>query len=299
MKTYGSSGVAVGNSSTADNARTIRETMAVASAYRASKIVTPPSEPTNVAATDGSSPANVTVTWTASSGATSYSVWRGTNSNSYSAVSIANNLTSTSYINTSATPGVLYYYWVKASNSGGTSNFSNSDTGYRKLSVPINVSATDGTLITGVNITWNSVSGASYYRVYRAATSGGVKTALGNWQTALSYFDTSAVTGMTYYYFVMAAVDASGTRPSAYSAYAVGLRKPLSIGVLGMTTTTLNFAFNGKAGKTYTIQRTDNLSSPSWSMVTNLTPSTDGTVPASVTLPSNKDSGFYRVKTTE
>jgi hypothetical protein len=40
----------------------------------------------------------------------------------------------TSYADTSATPGVLYYYWAKASNSVGTSDFSAYNTGLRALS---------------------------------------------------------------------------------------------------------------------------------------------------------------------
>ena len=230
LKTFGTSGVVVGNSSTADNARTIRETMSVVSAYRDSVLdPSPPAAPTGVNATDGSSTANVGVSWSASSGATSYSVWRGTSSSSGSAASIASGLTSTSHNDTSATPGALYYYWVKASNSAGTSGFSSSNTGYRGLSVPGGVSATDGTSTTQVTVNWGAVTGASYYRVYRATTSGGTKTALGSWQTGLSYADTSASAGTTYYYFVVAAVDASGTRPSTYSSYNTGYRAVVAI----------------------------------------------------------------------
>ena len=229
LKTFGTSGVVVGNSSTADNARTIRETMSVVSAYRDSTVSTPPAAPTGVNATDGSSTANVGVSWSASSGATSYSVWRGTSSSSASATSIASGLTSTSYNDTSATPGALYYYWVKASNTAGTSGFSSSNTGYRSLSAPGGVSATDGTSTTQVTVTWNAVTGASHYRVYRATSAGGTKTALGSWQTARSYADASATAGTTYYYFVVAAVDASGTRPSTYSSYNTGYRAVVAI----------------------------------------------------------------------
>ncbi|MDD5708384.1 MAG: M12 family metallo-peptidase, partial [Kiritimatiellae bacterium] len=224
LKTYGSSGVVVGNASTADNARTIRETMTAASTYREATVTTPPAAPTGVNASDGASTANVGVSWTASSGASSYSVWRGTSSSSGAATSIASGLTATSYNDTSATPGVLYYYWIKATNGAGTSGFSASNTGYRKLAAPTGVSATDGTSTTQVTLNWSAVTGASYYRVYRATSSSGTKTALGSWQTGLSYSDTSAVAGTTYYYFVVAAVDASGTRPSDYSSYDTGYR---------------------------------------------------------------------------
>lgn len=197
--------------------------------FSLSTVSTPPSAPTGVTAADGTSTANVTISWSASSGATSYSVWRGTSSSSASTTSLSSTVTTTSYSDTSATPGVVYYYWVKATGSGGTSGLSGSNTGYRKLSVPTGVSATDGNSTANVTVTWSTVTGASHYRVYRATTSSGTKTALGSWQTGLSYADTSAVAGTTYYYFVMAAVDSSGTRPSDYSSNNTGYRGSASI----------------------------------------------------------------------
>jgi hypothetical protein len=90
------------------------------------------SAPTNVSATDGTSTANVTVSWSAVAGATSYEIWRGTSNSSSSAMKIGTS-TSTSYSDTSATPGTTYYYWVKAVASVGTSVFSSCDSGYKKI----------------------------------------------------------------------------------------------------------------------------------------------------------------------
>ncbi len=42
-------------------------------------------------------------------------------------------VSSTSYADTTATQGTLYYYWVKAIGSGGTSGFSGTDSGYVKI----------------------------------------------------------------------------------------------------------------------------------------------------------------------
>ena len=93
------------------------------------------------------------------------------------------------------------------------------------LSPPTGVSASDGTYADKVHITWNSVNGASYYRVYRATSSGGTKTALGSWQTSRSYDDTSVTPGTTYYYWVKAATDSSGSQASDYSPYDTGWAK--------------------------------------------------------------------------
>jgi len=53
-------------------------------------------------------------------------------------------------------------------------------------SAPTNVSATDGTFTDKVQVTWNAVSGADQYQVYRDST------AVSGWQSGLSYDDTGA-----------------------------------------------------------------------------------------------------------
>jgi fibronectin type 3 domain-containing protein len=85
--------------------------------------VTVPSAPTGLGATAGN--AQVTLSWTASSGATSYNVYRGTTANGESTTAIATGITTTSYTNTGLTNGTTYYYKVTASNSAGTSGYSN------------------------------------------------------------------------------------------------------------------------------------------------------------------------------
>ena len=184
--------------------------------------VTVPSAPASVSAADGASTANCTVSWGAVSGATSYTVYRHTSNSSGSATAVKSGVTATSYADTAATPGTLFYYWVKAVNSAGTSGFSGSDSGYRKLSAPAISAATGST--SGVALAWGAVTGATHYRVYRATSATGTKTALGSWQTGRTYTDTSGTAGTTYYYFVQAAVSSSGTRPGDYSASKTGMK---------------------------------------------------------------------------
>ncbi|OPX87969.1 hypothetical protein [Pelotomaculum sp. PtaB.Bin117] len=71
---------------------------------------------------------------------------------------------------------------------------------------PTNLSATAGD--AQVNLTWDSVSGATYYNVYRAMTSGGPYTNLTpNGVTATAYTDNDVTNGITYYYVVTALID--------------------------------------------------------------------------------------------
>ena len=163
--------------------------------------------PTSVTATDGTYDGYVRVTWTASQGATSYEIWRGT-VNAYSQATKIGSPTATSYNDTSAAPGMRYWYWVRAVTSAGTSAFSSSDSGFRPLSVPTGVSATTGNA-TGVTVSWSSVTGATSYQVGRGAEGASTPsdTNIGT-ATTLSFKDTTAVPGVTYAYFVRAVASA-------------------------------------------------------------------------------------------
>jgi hypothetical protein len=89
-----------------------------------------PSAPSGVSASDGLYSDRVLITWTASAGATGYEVWRAAHNKTQQASKIGD-LSGTSYDDSSANAGTVYYYWVKAKNAGGTSGFSASDSGYR------------------------------------------------------------------------------------------------------------------------------------------------------------------------
>jgi hypothetical protein len=134
---------------------------------------------------------------------------------------ISEQLTTTSYLDTSAIPEVTYYYWVKsAATSDGAreSAFSSIASGYRTyppLDTPSVVTASDGMPVS-VLVQWNGVLNANYYRVYRSSTMIGAKTPLGNWQAGLAYSDNPSFSDTVYYYWVVAAVDNQGNRASDY-----------------------------------------------------------------------------------
>ena len=150
------------------------------------------------------------LTWNAVSGATSYKVYRATSQNG--TYSLLGTVTATSYINTGAKDGVTYYYKVKAVNSAGESAYSNTVSGQSKSVTPkpsapvvkIGHSATSGKPM----LTWNAVDGAASYKVYRATAKNGAYSVI-NTTHALTYTNTGAVLGTTYYYKVEA-LNASG-----------------------------------------------------------------------------------------
>jgi fibronectin type 3 domain-containing protein len=178
------------------------------------------SAPLNLQASDGTATDKVSLTWTSSSGATSYNVyradsWGGTRS-------LLGSPTVASFADTSATPGVTYYYWVKACRGTRCSVNSILNTGWRALAAPANLQASDGTFTTKVQLTWTASTGTTFYKVYRATSAGGTKVLLSS-PTALAYADLTATPGVTYYYWVKAC---RSTRCSVFSISNTGWRKP-------------------------------------------------------------------------
>jgi FtsP/CotA-like multicopper oxidase with cupredoxin domain len=178
------------------------------------------SAPATVQASDGTFTDKVQVIWTASSGATSYQVYRATTNVPATGTNLGSPASSP-YNDTTAVPGVTYYYWVKACKATVCSAFSASDTGWRNLLPPTNLLASDGTYTTHVRLTWTAASGATSYDVYRATTAGGAGITLLGSTASLAFNDTTATPAITYYYSVKAC---RGTPCSGFSTSDTGWR---------------------------------------------------------------------------
>jgi len=174
--------------------------------------------PTNVQASDGNYTTKVQVTWDVVAGSTYYLVYRATTSDGIKTLLVTTGFTT--YVDTSAVPGQKYYYWVTACTGVNCSNYSAYDSGWRNLSTPTNVQASDGAFPEKVQVTWDAAEGATYYKVYRATSSSGTKTLLGD-AGGTSYDDTTATPSATYYYWVKAGATMG---LSAYSGYNTGWR---------------------------------------------------------------------------
>ena len=91
--------------------------------------------PANLAASDGTYTNKVAVTWSALTNASGYQVWRAEANNAGAAARLCN-VTQPGYDDTSSAvrPATMYYYWVKAWNNAATSEFSNVDSGFCRMS---------------------------------------------------------------------------------------------------------------------------------------------------------------------
>ncbi len=196
--------------------------------------VAPPAVPTGLVATPGN--AQVALTWTAVTGASSYTLSRTTTSGG-PYMTVQSGITTTTYTNTGLTNGTAYYYVVSATNAGGTSANSTqaSATPVAPPTAPTGLTVTPGN--AQITLTWSAVSGASSYTVSRSTTSGGPYTAVQSGVTATTYTNTGLTNGTTYY-FVVSATNAGGTSANCAQVSAAPVAPPAA--PTGLTATSGN-----------------------------------------------------------
>ena len=201
----------------------VANSTAVTIAAAATKLSTP----TNVSASDDRTD-GILVSWTNVSNAATYGVWYGPQPsydsnpdfggpNNNGGVSI----TSSSFLDTSAPVGTRNYYVQAFPSSGSTSflksDWSAGDSGTRlaapvKLSTPTGVSASDNRT-DGINITWNAVSGASYYGIWWGGAPAYDSTPDFQNIFGTSYLDSGAPVGSRNYYVqAFASGNPTGTK---------------------------------------------------------------------------------------
>ncbi len=116
---------------------------------------TAPAAPTNLVATNDVYSDGVRLSWNAPFGWRRFEVWRNTTNDPATATMLALRVNLTYFEDTTATPGVTYYYWVKAANPRGVSAFSQGDSGRVSLGTlpaivtpPASQTAQVGTAVT-------------------------------------------------------------------------------------------------------------------------------------------------------
>ncbi len=193
----------------------IGESAASAQASAQPTAPTPPTAPTGVTATPGN--AQVTISWAAVAGATSYNLYWSTvigvtTANGSKIAGVIN-----PYVHTGLINGLTYYYVATALNAYGESNASTQASAQPMVppppAAPTGVTATPGN--AQVTVSWNSVSGATSYNIYWS-TAAGVTTGNGTKITGATspYVQTGLANGTTYYY-VVTALNANESTASA------------------------------------------------------------------------------------
>ena len=169
-------------------------------------LLTSPSVPTGLTATSPSD-SQIDLTWNASTGASSYTVYWTANTGTpinpndnttYSgSTTISAPATATSLTGLSA--GSSYDFVVVATNAGGDSNASAEVNGETAPPAPTGLTATGGS--TQVALSWNAATGADNYTVYYS-TDNSSFTAISPAVTGTSYTHTGLSASTTYYYYI-------------------------------------------------------------------------------------------------
>ena len=172
----------------------------------------PPPPPTGLSATAGDK--SVKLAWTASTGAASYNVYRGTATGAQNPTPVAMNVASPAYTDTGLTNGVKYFYKVAAVNANGTGDKSN-EASATPAAIPVGPPPPTGISATAGNgqvaLKWTAATGAASYNLFRSTTSNGQGTTpVATGITGTAYTDTGLTNG-TKYFYKLASVDAAGT----------------------------------------------------------------------------------------
>lgn len=155
------------------------------------------------------------ISWGKVTGAKKYEVYRRTKSSDWKEIGTTS---STSYVDSTAKSGTKYYYAIRAVD--GSSKSYNSTSHFNDVCKTVTYSPVlklANTTSTDIKVSWNKVSGAKKYVVYRKAGSAKswkkIKTT-----TSTSYTDESVKNGTTYKYMVKALNSKSKTISSSKSS---------------------------------------------------------------------------------
>ena len=157
------------------------------------------------------------ISWTRVTNADSYEVWRS-DGVGYQLIRTTTALT---YTDTTAHTGTTYYYMVRAAKGESRSAYSSAK------SVKAGVVGLDTPIVTVIcdfasgqpKLNWRAVAGATQYEVYRSATGANNSYKIVRRTSGLSFTDTTATPGTTYYYRVRA-MKGSGAG-AAYGSFSM------------------------------------------------------------------------------
>ena len=167
----------------------------------------------------------LSVNWQSVEGALSYEVWAGTTNNPASAQKYGADISGTSLTLTGLVNGTTYYFWVKAKNNIGVSEFSSRASGTPSASAATPSAPPAAPVVIAGNgqltVSWQAVEGANAYEVWAGTdTNPTLATKRGSDVTSLSSVITGLSNGTAYYVWIKAknSVGTSNFSPMATGA---------------------------------------------------------------------------------
>ncbi|MBR2875938.1 MAG: hypothetical protein IKC01_02265 [Clostridia bacterium] len=144
-----------------------------------------------------------TLTWSSVPGAKGYVIYKSTNGNKWAKLATIKNAKTVTYKDTAAkASGSTYSYTVRAYNGSYYSSYVKSGLSTMYLTAPKVTAKNDYSNEQGssVKLTWNSVTGAKSYRIYRKTASDKSWSVIADNFTGRTYYDKTAKSGAKYYY---------------------------------------------------------------------------------------------------
>ena len=205
---------------------------------------TTPNAPGSVTATAAS--ASVSLTWSASTGATSYTVLKSLVSGG--PYLKAGSPTSTSLTVGGLTPGAMYYFVVTANNAGGASGYSSEASAMPLPGMTSGLRA-KGVSSSEIDLTWTVSKGATGYTILRGTVQGGPYSNVGS-ATSGSYQDTGLVASTQYYYVVQSS-NSGGNSSNSTEATSITLpAAPGSLSASASSATQISLSWSSVTGAT-------------------------------------------------
>jgi fibronectin type 3 domain-containing protein len=221
-----------------------------------------PATPTDVVATAQSS-SSISVSWGFVSGASGYRVYRADSSSGY--YSVVDSTSDTFYTDTGLSSNTAYYYKVSAYNSAGEGDQSYYTSATTPVNAPANVMA-EAQSSSSIMVSWDYVSGANSYSVYRSNSSDGYYSELGS-TYGTSYTDNGLSSNTTYYYKVSAGNAYGKSALSDYVPATTFVGVPSGVTATAQSSSSISLAWSQVSGATgYRVYRADN-SGGSYSVV--------------------------------
>jgi len=148
---------------------------------------------------------SIAVTWTIMNGVSGYTVYAGTTAENMTQKGTP---TSPSFTITGLTANTKYHIAVSAKNASGEGAKATPITATTLLAAPTGLAALPISASNTIQLSWNTLTGADSYKVYRSTSETGTYTSIGT-TSGTSYNDTGLTVSTDYYYKVSALTSAA------------------------------------------------------------------------------------------
>ncbi len=156
---------------------------------------------------------SISIKWEKIEGAKGYTIYRSTNGKKWKLIKTITNSNTTTYKNISLSTNTKYYYKVRPYKLNKRKKVYGKYSNVISSTPRLNNTTTKGynSYYLYARVSWNKISGASGYYVYRSDTINGKYKKIAT-TTKINYYDSKAKEGITYYYKILPYRKVGGRR---------------------------------------------------------------------------------------